>query len=218
METFAEARPFVDHPEYSTDRRRTLAGVNPEDIDPPIRGLVARFAELPQCFTLQCCYGHFVPGGLGDLHTLDPAPDHDVGEIQYRIAYLALAQTWRAAAVMATDQQLAQWRATIERMPEPLRAGPYYVLGEAETQHQRWEQAALAYLRTAILYPEHRNLAARALWDDGRSLERLGRSEQAVLLYRELVKTYPASAAASEARARVEEMRGEGTGDRETGR
>jgi hypothetical protein len=90
METFAEARPFVGHPEYSTDRRRILAGVNPEDIDPPIRDLVARFAELPQCFTLQCCYGHFVPGGLGDLHTLDPAPDHDVGEIQYRIAYLAL--------------------------------------------------------------------------------------------------------------------------------
>jgi TolA-binding protein len=93
-------------------------------------------------------------------------------------------------------------------MPEPLRAGPYYVLGAAEAQHQRWERAALAWMRIPILYPEHRNLAAQALFDAGRSLERLGRSEQSVQLYRELVNTYPNTAPGSQAQARMEQMKG----------
>ncbi len=125
-----------------------------------------------------------------------------------RIAFLALAQTWRASAVTANPEQLAQWQATIERMPEPLRAGPYFVLGAAEAQQQRWEQAALAWMRIPILYPEHRNLAAQALLSAGRSLERLGRSEQSVSLYRELLKTYSNTPPATEAQTRLEEIRG----------
>ena len=64
-------------------------------------------------------------------------------------------------------------------MPVPLRAGPYYVLGLARAQKQQWGEAALAWLRTAILFPEHRALAARSLLDAGQSLERLGRAQQA---------------------------------------
>jgi tetratricopeptide (TPR) repeat protein len=142
---------------------------------------------------------------LGRLRQLARDPDE-------RIAFLALAQVWRTTAVRADQAQLAQWQATIERMPEPLRAGPYYVLGAAEAQHRRWEQAALAWLRTAILYPEHRNLAAQALLGAGRSLERLDRPEQSAQLYRELIKDYPNTAPESEARTRLEEMKdNEGT-------
>src|SRR3990170_314103 len=94
------------------------------------------------------------------------------------VRFLALAQTWRAAVVTAGPEQVDSWGETIERMPEPLRAGPYYVLGLARAQKQQWGEAALAWLRTAILFPEHRALAARSLLDAGQSLERLGRSQQ----------------------------------------
>ncbi|MFH1923468.1 MAG: tetratricopeptide repeat protein [Planctomycetota bacterium] len=123
-----------------------------------------------------------------------------------RVRFLAFAQTWRASIVTADPAELASWLATVERMPEPLRAGPYYVLGLARAQRQQWDGAALAWLRIPILYPEHRLLAARALWDAGRSLEKLGRSEQAEPLYRELTETYPKTPAAAEARSRSEEM------------
>jgi tetratricopeptide (TPR) repeat protein len=134
---------------------------------------------------------------------------HLAAEADPRIAYLALAQTWRAAAVTAKAEQLAQWRATIERMPEPLRPGPYYVLGAARAQHRQWEQAALAWMRVPILYPKHRTLAAQALLDAGRALERLGRPEQSVQLYGELEKTYPNNPAGTEAERRLEEMKGD---------
>ena len=127
-----------------------------------------------------------------------------------RIARLAQAQTWRAAVVTADARQLARWEAAIEAMPEPLRAGPYYVLGLGWAQRQAWEQAALALLRVPILYPQHRTVAARSLLDAGRSLEKLDRPHQAAGLYRELMKDYPNSRSATEARARLEELAGDG--------
>jgi tetratricopeptide (TPR) repeat protein len=139
------------------------------------------------------------PEALERLNRLATGPDP-------RIALLAHAQTWRAAVVTADERQLDGWRATIERMPEGLRAGPYYVLGLAEAHRDRWEAAALAWLRVPILHPEHRRLAARSLLDAGRSLERLGRANQAAGLYRELAATYPQTPAEAEAGARLQEL------------
>jgi tetratricopeptide (TPR) repeat protein len=124
------------------------------------------------------------------------------------VALLALAQTWRAAVATADQKQLLAWRDTIERMPEPLRAGPYYVLGQGWAQRQAWDRAALAWLRVPILYPEHRLLAAQALLDAARAMERLDRSEQAAGLYGELVNDYPETPSAAEARARLQERGG----------
>ncbi len=134
-----------------------------------------------------------------------------------RIKLLAYAQTWRAVVVTADQQQVDRWRATIERMPETLRAGPYYVLGLAEAHRQRWEAAALAWLRVPILYPELRLLAARSLLNAGRSLERLGQSDEAARLYRELVTSYPKTPAEGEAQARLREMTEERRGTRDEG-
>jgi tetratricopeptide (TPR) repeat protein len=123
-----------------------------------------------------------------------------------RIALLAVAQTWRPKVVTAGDAQLAGWRNTIESMPEPLRAGPYYVLGLGWRQRRRWEQAVLAFLRIPILYREHHVLASRALWEAGQLLEKLERNEEAVRLYRELVADYPRTPSVSQARSRLEEF------------
>jgi len=126
-----------------------------------------------------------------------------------RIARLAYAQTWRAVVVTADRPQRDRWRASIEAMPAALRAGPYYVVGLAEAHHQRWEAAALAWLRVPILHPDHRLLAAQSLVDAGRSLERLGQADGAVGLYREVVERFPNTPAENEARGRLRQMNGE---------
>ena len=67
-----------------------LARLDLETIDEPIRELVAGFARLPDCFTLQSCYGHFVHAAQPVPDNLDPLPAQDVGRVKYRIAYIAL--------------------------------------------------------------------------------------------------------------------------------
>jgi TolA-binding protein len=117
---------------------------------------------------------------------------------------LALAQTRRAAVATADETKLAAWQRTIEKIPEPLAAGPHFVLGLALAQRQQWEQSALAMMRVAILYPRQRALAARSLLEAGRALERLERTKQAVHLYRELIREYPKTRPVAGARGRIE--------------
>lgn len=121
---------------------------------------------------------------LERLRKLTAAPDQ-------RIARLAMAQVWRTEVATATAAQIDTWDRLVEQMPEPLAAGPCFILGLTRAQHGQPEQAALSLLRVAILYPKHRPLAARSLMDAGRALEKLDRSGQALRLYRELIRTYP---------------------------
>jgi tetratricopeptide (TPR) repeat protein len=140
------------------------------------------------------------PAALAELRRLTTAADR-------RIAQLALAQTWRAALATVDDEQVQAWSRTVEKMPERLAAGPYLLLGSAYYQRQQWPKAALALLRVAILYPEQRPLAAQALLDAGRSLEKLDRPKEALGLYRELIQTYPQETRpVAEAQGRMEAM------------
>jgi hypothetical protein len=99
VETFAEAREFVDHPEFGREREATLASLSLAEIDPPLRGIVEGFAGLPHCFTLQSCYGHFVHADQPDRQNVERLPERDTGVILYRIAYLALCVENSAAGV-----------------------------------------------------------------------------------------------------------------------
>jgi len=59
-------------------------------IDAPIVQLVNGINQLPYCFTLQCCYGHFVYAGQDDPYNLELLPGTDIiARVQYRIAYIA---------------------------------------------------------------------------------------------------------------------------------
>jgi len=89
METFSELREFVENKRYSEDRKDTLAALDLGSIDVPIADIVAGFAALPHCFTLQCCYGHFVCAAEQNPHCLEPIPDDYGGLVRYRIAYIA---------------------------------------------------------------------------------------------------------------------------------
>jgi tetratricopeptide (TPR) repeat protein len=119
------------------------------------------------------------------------------------IAVLAQTQVWRSQVVTATPQQITAWQRAIEKMPEPLCAGPYYVLGQALARNRQFEEAALAYLHIATLYENNLTLSAAALLEAGGALQALSRNDEARDLYQQLVREHPHSQAAADARERL---------------
>ena len=97
METFEQPREFVEHASYARDREKVMGAFDPASIDTPILDVGHGFAELPHCFTLQSCFGHFVWDGQPDSHSLEVVPARDVGSVTYSIAYLALCIEQSAA-------------------------------------------------------------------------------------------------------------------------
>ena len=99
METFTPPRLFVPHPGYLEDRKRAHQDLHKEieknAIDPPLLPLINECLAVRCCFTVQCCWGHFV-------HRLEPDPENlvplshyknvkdQIGTIRYRIAYLTV--------------------------------------------------------------------------------------------------------------------------------
>lgn len=91
METFIEFRPMVVDPRYKTRRRHCLNELNIDELDTPIAGLIDELCELPSCFTIQSCFGHFLYPDQEDPNNIDPLPSTNVIDaVEYRIAYIAL--------------------------------------------------------------------------------------------------------------------------------
>lgn len=90
MQTFTAPRPMVFNPRYHPARAKTLAALDFAAIDPPIVDIVRAMAQMPCCFPLQSCCGHFIHGPGQDPHSLDPLTAADKGPVRYRIAYIAL--------------------------------------------------------------------------------------------------------------------------------
>ena len=61
-------------------------------------------------------------------------------------------------------------------------------------------------MKVPILYPQHRHLAAEALWGAANQLERLGQTAEAATLYREIITEHPSAMCAPQARQRVEDI------------
>lgn len=90
METFVPSAAFVENRGFAEQRRRSLRGLRRQMLDAPIAELIMCFAELPYCFTLQCCFGHFLRDTDDDDHTLARLTDTPCdGTVLYRIAYVA---------------------------------------------------------------------------------------------------------------------------------
>ncbi|MFC2084699.1 hypothetical protein ACFLS9_06555 [Bacteroidota bacterium] len=91
METFTGLKSLVSNPLYKKQRENTLRKIEYNTIDKPIVNLIRSINELTFCFTLQCCYGHFLHGARKDHRNLDPLPKVKKStNVVYRIAYLAL--------------------------------------------------------------------------------------------------------------------------------
>lgn len=91
METFTEARTFVENPLFDEERKASLHKLDLSTIEPPIVEIVKGFIGLSYCFTLQSCFGHFLYTGQEDIHNIAPLPvDENIEVVEYRIAYIAL--------------------------------------------------------------------------------------------------------------------------------
>lgn len=126
-------------------------------------------------------------------------------EKDHRIADLAEAQTWRTMVSTADEGKMATWEQRVERFPDDLRAGPYWILGRTLSRHNEPDRAAIAFLHVPILYPQAQALAADALSAAARILdadaEKEGDSTAALRLRRELAANYPASNATKDAQS-----------------
>ncbi len=122
-----------------------------------------------------------------------------------RIALLAQAQLWRVRTAQSKPHEVDGWAGAIQRIPESLRAGPYFVVARAFAHHKQPKRAAETYMRVPILHRNHYHLAAQSLWDAARQLESLGNKAHAKRLYRELVRDFHRAPTAELARRRLEE-------------
>ena len=90
METFAEPKELVENPQYFEQRQKSLSGLIDDKIDAPIVEIINGFNERPYCFTIQCCYGHFLYPGQQNPDNLKVLPvAKSVDRVDYRIAYVA---------------------------------------------------------------------------------------------------------------------------------
>jgi hypothetical protein len=90
LKTITEPRALVFNPKYQQDRMSTIKALDLKAIDEPILDIVSAFIELPYCFPLQSCFGHFVCTDDQDMDTLSPVPRICNDPVRYRIAYLAV--------------------------------------------------------------------------------------------------------------------------------
>ncbi len=128
METFTEARTLVRNDGYAAARQAALETLDLSAVDAPIRDIVEAFRPLPHCFTLQCCYGHFLTSPAQDDYSLAPLPDGHAGAVRYRIAYVAFC-------VDAGDRG----RALLERLSRVPETDPAYVqFGSADWFWDQW--------------------------------------------------------------------------------
>lgn len=121
-----------------------------------------------------------------------------------RIRSLAQIQLWRTKLVSAKLDEVQRWQSAIEQMPAEIRASGYFVAGEALARLAKSEEASLAFLHIPLVHPQQRVMAADALIAAAKQLEDLMRTEQAVGLYREVLSGYSRTAAAEEAKTRLE--------------
>ena len=91
METFVEARDFVSDSHFESDRTRALDKLNLSEIDLPIVDIIKTFTDIPWCFTLQSCWGHFVHEGQPDPRGCEPLANYDDDtQIRFQLAYVAV--------------------------------------------------------------------------------------------------------------------------------
>ena len=126
-----------------------------------------------------------------------------------RIVFLAEAQLWRTQVATSRLEDVSRWQERIDSMPSTIRGGPYYVVGLAHSRHELPEQAAINFMRTAILYSSQRDLVPHALLAAARELETMDQVAEAIGLYREILTKYETDRIAGEVEARLKQLAAE---------
>ena len=125
-----------------------------------------------------------------------------------RVQQLARAQLWRLRVLEGnvTRDELHRWRSRIEAMPQPIRGGPYFVLGHGHLRRQEYDRAALALLWLPFIYDDDAQLAARACLEAADALSRIGQKTEAITLYREVRTRFRETIYAQEAKTVLDSL------------
>jgi hypothetical protein len=91
LKTYTQLRNLVDNPQYLNQRQNALNGLSDDMLDAPIVDTIKGLNDLPCCFTLQSCWGHFEHKGLEVPNNLEQLTLNGAHEkVTYRLAYIAL--------------------------------------------------------------------------------------------------------------------------------
>lgn len=158
-------------------------------------------AERPAASLLGA--SHLLATRQGDsiavLRRLTAAPDA-------RIAAMAEAQLWRTQVANADEAEVARWQAAVAKMPSGLRAGPFFVVGQALRRLGHRNEAALAFLRVPIHAPQAGELSARALLAAAECVHQAGHPEEAIRLAEEILASYADTPSAGPAEKLMQEL------------
>jgi len=152
---------------------------------------------------------------LGDLERWPEAEAAltELARSQPDFANLAEAELWRGRALVA-QQKARPARAAFERVVAldqgALAAQARLALARMTEEEGRVEDALSEYLKVALLYADE-DAVAEALYRAGACLEKLGRNEQAIARFREVVENHPRSTYAAEAEKRLRGGAGRGS-------
>lgn len=157
MDTFTPLKDFVANPHFSEQREEALSQLDLGDIDPPIVDIVKSFQDLTNCFTLQCCYGHFLYPGQPDPHHIALLPEMgETDPVEYRIAYVTLC-----------IEDSPSGRELFSRLQELTAIDPNYIqFGCAEWF---WERQVNSYVLQ--VEPAEQMLRDRAIVDFAEALQ-----------------------------------------------
>jgi len=130
------------------------------------------------------------------------------GESHPYIQRLAQAQLWRVRLETGTlsTAEIQRWEQFTESLPEELRGGLYFLIGQAYADRQDWLSSAGAWLWLPLEYPGQRYLAIEAQWRAAQALQSAGDQGAALQLAQEIIGRYADSPQAIEARALVQNV------------
>ncbi|MBS0205407.1 MAG: hypothetical protein JSS49_21085 [Planctomycetes bacterium] len=130
-------------------------------------------------------------------------------EPNVKLQRLAQMQYWRVRSLngTATPGELARWETAVDELPEELRSGGYFVLGQTFRRQQAPERAAAALLWLPLVYDADRYLAARACYDAAELVESFGDQGQATNLYSEVAFRFGDTPLGPRAAARWKKLR-----------
>jgi len=111
------------------------------------------------------------------------------------LSILAETQSWRLLisdreAESVTLSTITRWQGRVSELPEPIQAGPHFVVARGLRTRRRLEQAALEFLWAPYMQCEDPFLAASSLFEAADCLQKAGQLPASRQLFGELKRRF----------------------------